>query len=95
MRDGTNDNRLFEELRLNPWKQNDKLKIDEQIAMLSVRDPKQAEEYKEKYGMKMAEWQAKQPAAPVVKKEEAPAEIAEAPKEVQKPKRKKKSIPQA
>ena len=93
MRDGTNDNRLFEEMRLHPWKPDNKLKIDAHIAMLSVTDPKQAEEYKEKYAMKMAEWQAKQPAAPVVKKEESQAEIVEVPKEVQKPKRKKKSSP--
>lgn len=93
MRDGTNDYRLFEEMRLHPWKPDNKLKIDAHIAMLSVTEPKLAQEYREKYDMKMAEWQSKQPVLQIAKNEEVPAEIVEVPKEVYKPKRKKKSSP--
>lgn len=56
----TNDLRLFQELRLHPWKSGDKLKIDAQLAMLSVTDPQLASHMTEKYAAKLEAYLAKQ-----------------------------------
>lgn len=49
----TNDLRLFQELRLHPWKPADKVKIDAHLAMFGVTNPRLAAELAQKYGAKL------------------------------------------
>ncbi len=55
----TNDLRLFEELRLHPWKESDQVKIKAHLAMLSVTNPKEAAEMTKRYDAKMDVYLAK------------------------------------
>ena len=76
MRSDINALRLFEELRLHPWKENDKLIIDAHLAMLGVTNPKEAVAMTEKYSKKLDEYLAKQPK----KEEPKPVEVKKEPK---------------
>lgn len=69
MRSDTNDLRLFEEMRLHPWRPDNKVKIDAFIAMLTVTDPKLAAEMRAKYDQKLK--------AHLGPKEEAPLPLSD------------------
>jgi hypothetical protein len=53
MNTGTNDLRLFEELRLHPWKDADMTKIQAHLAMLRVMDESKAAAMQKAYDDKM------------------------------------------
>lgn len=56
--------RLFEELRLHPWKERDKVIIDAHLAMFAVTDPQRASELTAKYAKKLQDHLDAMPKAP-------------------------------
>ena len=94
MQDGTNTLRLFEELRLHPWTDEDKRKIDAQLAYLYVSDKVTAERYQKLYDQKMLDYIAKRNAESGVVMEptpELPPITTESATTVEKKPRKKKT----
>lgn len=72
MQTGTDDLKLFREMRLAPWKSHQKILIDGWIAKFQVENPGYALQMKELYDRKLSDYIALQP-----KVEVAPAVVVQ------------------
>lgn len=91
-----NVKRLFQDIRLNPWKERDALLIESELRALEVFQPDEAKYLRTKYEEKHAQWKKKsEPVTIEVTEEPSVEPVLEAAPEVpvKRKRRSKKSSP--